>query len=94
MGPGKTLWETRNLDTALQTPMQALRFSRSAKVVDMLSRRKVDVAGLQQVRYKNVGTKIVKGEDAAYKLYWSGESTGRGGVGLMVHEERRLMSSV
>jgi len=40
---------------------------------------------LQEVRYKNVGTKIVKGGDAAYKLYWSGESTGRGGVGLMVH---------
>jgi len=27
----------------------------------------------------------VKGGDGAYKLYWSGESTGRGGVGLMVH---------
>jgi len=41
--------------------------------------------GLQEVRYKNVRAKIVKRWDAAYKLYWSGESTGRGEVGLMVH---------
>jgi len=27
MGPGKTLWETRNFDTALRNPMQAFRFS-------------------------------------------------------------------
>jgi len=58
---------------------------RSAEVVTMLSRRKVDFAGLQEVRYKNVGTKTVKGGFDAYKLYWSGESTGQGGVGLMVH---------
>jgi len=50
----------------------------------MLS-RKVDFAGLQEVRYKNVGPKIVKGGSAAYKLYWSGKSIGKGGVGLMVH---------
>jgi len=68
MGPGKTLWETRNPDTALRNPMQALRFSTAnvgtlvgfgAEVVDMLSRRKVDVARLQEVRNKIVGTKIV-----------------------------------
>jgi len=58
----------------------------SAEVVDMLSRRKANIAGLQKVCYKNVGTKIVKGGDAAYKLYWNGESAGQGGVGLMVLE--------
>jgi len=65
--PGKTYRESRNLDTALLNPKQALRFSTanvgtlvggSAEVVDMLN-RKVDKAGLQEVRYKNVGTKIV-----------------------------------
>jgi len=29
---------------------------------------------LQEVRYKNVGKNIVKGGDAAHKLYWSGET--------------------
>jgi len=94
LGPGKTFWETRNLDTVLRNLMQALRFStanvetligKSAEVVDILSRRTVGVAVLQEVQYNIVGTKIVKEGDAAYKLYWSGESTGRDGVGLMVH---------
>jgi len=85
MDPGKTLWETRNLDTALRNSMQAFRLptanvgtlvGRTGEVVDTLSRRKVNVVGVQEVRYKNVGTKIVKGGDAAYKLYWSSESTG------------------
>jgi len=34
---------------------------RSAKIMDKLSRRKVDVSGLQEMRYKNFGTRIVKG---------------------------------
>jgi len=41
---------------------------RSAEVVDMLSIRKVDVAGLQEVRYKNVGMKIVKGGNASNEV--------------------------
>jgi len=62
--------------------VQALEFStanvetlvgRSAEVVDMLNWRKLDVAGLQEVRNKNVEMKIVKRGDAAYKLYWSGD---------------------
>jgi len=66
MGPGKTLWETSNLDTALRNFMQVFRFStvnvgtqvgKSAEVVDTLSRRKEDAVRLQEVRYKNVGTR-------------------------------------
>jgi len=32
MDPGKTLWVTRNLDTALRNPVQALRFSTDLNV--------------------------------------------------------------
>jgi len=54
----------RNLDMALQNPMQALRFStanvgtlvgRSAEAVDMLNRRKVGVAGLQKYNIRMLG---------------------------------------
>jgi len=38
---------------------------------------------LQEVHYKNIETQIVKGGNAVYKLYWSDESTGQGGVGLI-----------
>ena len=50
----------------------------------MMFRRNVSVAGLQEVRYKNQGTKMIRGGDGVYKFYWNGESSGHGGVGIMV----------
>ena len=91
--PGKTFRETRIPDATSRKLKQTLRFAtanvgsltgRSAEVVDMLYRRKVDVAGLQEVRYKNHGTRTVKRGEETYKLFWSGNSTVHGGVGVMV----------
>ena len=93
MGPGKARWETRKPDAALRNPTRVLRFAtanigtmvrRSAEVADMMFRRNVSVAGLQEVRYKNQGTKMIRGGDGVYKFYWNGESSGHGGVGIMV----------
>ena len=47
---------------------------------------------LQKVRYKNEGVRKLRGGDFEYKLYWKGEETGRGGVGLMVKHD--LIESV
>ena len=53
--PGKDPRETRNPEAALRNSIQTLRFAsanvgslmgRSAEVVDMLNRRRVDVTGL------------------------------------------------
>ncbi len=60
---------------------------RSAEVVETLGRRKVDIVALQEVIYKNEGAKTLKGGNSAYKLFWKGETTGHGGVGLMVKLE-------
>ena len=100
-GPGKTPRETRNPDAALRNSVQTLRFAsanigtlvgRGGELVDMLNRRRVDVAGLQEVRYRNEGAKTVKGGEGSYKLFWSGNSTSQGGVGVMVHVD--LVKSV
>ena len=37
---------------------------RSGEVSDMLCRRKVDVCGLQEVRFKNEGVKFLQGRQA------------------------------
>ena len=50
------------------------------------------MVALQEVRYKNVGVRKLRGGDFEYKLYWIGEETGRGGVGLMVKHD--LVESV
>jgi len=39
----------------------ASMMKRSGEVSDMLSRRKVDVCGLQEVRFKNEGVKFLQG---------------------------------
>ena len=60
---------------------------RSAEVTETIRRRNVDVVALQEKRYKNVGVRKLRGCDFEYKLYWIGEETGRGGVGLMVKHD-------
>lgn len=94
--PRKTIVETRVPDAAIRKPSRVFKFAsanvgslvgRSAEVVDMMCRRNVDVAGLQEVRYKNQGTRTIRGGDGVYKLYWSGISTGQGGVGLLIKKE-------
>lgn len=98
---GKTQWETRQSDGSVRNSQATLRMAtvnagtmvgRSAEVAETLGRRKVDIAALQEVRYKNEGVKLIQGGDFEYKLYWKGEDTGHGGVGLMVRKD--LVESV
>ena len=45
---------------------------RSVEVVEMMDSRKVDRAETQEVRYKNHGTRMIKGGEEIHKLFWSG----------------------
>ena len=60
---------------------------RSREVVEMLARRRVDICCVQEVRYKGVGTKTIGSDREKYKFWWSGNKTGRNGVGLLVRDE-------
>ncbi|XP_046844695.1 uncharacterized protein LOC124438560 [Xenia sp. Carnegie-2017] len=62
---------------------------RSAEVADMLKRRKVDVCGFQEVRFKGEGTRVIKGEDngARFKWFWKGNGSGTNGVGFAIRED-------
>ena len=57
------------------------------EVCEELRKRKVDVCGLQKVRSKNKGTRFLGVFRRRYKLWWFGNSSGFGGVGILVKEE-------
>ena len=53
----------------------------------MLERRSVDVCCVQEVRWRGASVRFVEGRRARYKLFWIGNSTGYGRVGIFIAEE-------
>ena len=51
------------------------------EIVDMMERRKVDMACVQEVRWKSERAREV---GDGYKIYYVGEQSGRNGVGVIV----------
>ena len=61
---------------------------RSGEVSYKLCRRKVDVCGLQEVKFKNEGVKFLQGrQKMRYKMFWKGGKEGQNGVGIAVQKE-------
>ena len=52
-----------------------------------LRKRKVDVCCIQEVRWKGQGAHFVGTSGRRYKMWWSGNDAGFGGVGILVKEE-------
>ena len=62
---------------------------RSAEVVETLTRRKVDLCCLQEIRMSRSNlerdqAKLIEGKDTSMKLYWCGNDRGHGGVGILL----------
>ena len=53
---------------------------KSGEVCEVLCRRKVKVCCIQEVRWKDEGSRALQG----YKLIWKGNSEGTAGVGVLV----------
>ena len=60
---------------------------KSNEVVETVSRRRVDLCCLQETRWKREGVKQMVGKDSRFKLFWSGNDKGTGGVGILLAEE-------
>ena len=60
---------------------------KGGEVVETLSRRRVELCCLQEVRRKNSDTVILVGKRSRYRFFWSGNEEGLGGVGVMVAEK-------
>jgi len=57
------------------------------EVCEELRRRKVDVCCLQEVRWRGKGARFLGIRGRRYKLWWSGNTKGIGGVGILIKEE-------
>ena len=51
-----------------------------------LSKGRVDVCSMQEVRWKGQGARFVGTQGQRYKLWWSGNNVGSVGVGIFVKE--------
>ena len=60
---------------------------KASEVVETVSRRRVDLCCLQETRWKMEGVKQIVGKDSRFKLFWSGNDKGTGGVGVLLAEE-------
>ena len=56
-------------------------------MVEMLVRRNADICFVQETRFRGSGSRIFGESDQKYKLWWSGETTSKGGVGIFVKEK-------
>ncbi|MES9950785.1 MAG: endonuclease/exonuclease/phosphatase family protein, partial [Candidatus Thiodiazotropha sp.] len=59
---------------------------KASEVVEMMSRRRVDLCCLQETRWK-IDLKLIDGKDCRYKLFGSGNDKGTGGVGILLAEK-------
>ena len=49
-----------------------------------LTRRKVDVCGIQEERWRGASARLITGKNVEYKMYWVGNNLGLGSVGILV----------
>ena len=65
--------------------------SRSGEVVEKLSRRRVDLCGVQEHRWAGClatnQASLIKGKDSTFKFFWCGKERGQGGVGFLLAEK-------
>ena len=59
---------------------------KGGEITDELWKRRVDVCGVQETRWKGGSTKLVGVNSRRYKFWWKG-GDGNGGVGVMVKED-------
>ena len=57
------------------------------EVVEVMSRHKVDICGLQELRWRGASVRLVEGKDSRYKLFWVGNDKDMGGVIILLAEK-------
>ena len=60
---------------------------KASEVVETVSRRGVDMCCLRETRWKKDGVKQIVGKDFRFKMFWSGNDNGTGGVGILLAKE-------
>ena len=58
------------------------------EVAETLTRRKVDVCCVQEVRWRRTSARLTTGKNSEYKMYWVGNNLGLGGVGILINYDK------
>ena len=48
---------------------------------------KIDICGLQEVRWRGASARLVEGKDSRYKMFWVGNGKSMSGVGILLTEK-------
>ena len=87
---GKTCERPTNFNFRAATWNVGTLKKRDSEVVETLSRRNVDLCGIQEHRWAGGlaanQSRMLKGRNTRYKFFWSGNSQGLGGAGILLAE--------
>ena len=61
--------------------------SRASEIVESLARRRINICAVQETRWRGCSTRMITGKHCRYKFLWSGDTSGFGGVGILVAEK-------
>ena len=59
---------------------------RANEIVEILIRQKVDLCCLQETRWRGGSACLIKENNTIYKLFWCGDQSGFGGVGMLAEK--------
>ena len=60
---------------------------RSNEIVEVISRRNIDICCIQEVRWRGASTKLIQGKNTIQKLFWIGNDQGTNGFGIFLAEK-------
>ena len=60
-------------------------------MVETLNRIKIDICCVQEVRWRGASTRTATRKNSHYKLFWIGNETGNGGVGIFVEKIEKVL---
>ena len=60
---------------------------RACEIVESLARRRIDICAVQETRWRGCSTRMITGKHCRYKFLWSGDTSGFGGIGILVAEK-------
>ena len=60
---------------------------RASEIVETLARRGIDICAVQETHWRGCPTKMITGTHCRYKFLWSFDTSGFGGVGILVAEK-------
>ena len=60
---------------------------KASEIVETLARRRIDICALQETRWRGCPTRMITGKHCRYKCFWSCDTSGFGGVSILVAEK-------